>query len=334
MRLVGSREGREHRTRARSCSAGSRASGRYSAAGAFYRPILTRPPVASPGPTGPGQAGRPLLVGGQPSARARTSPARPRALLADALLARTAGVAVGRALEPVHFQGAAHHPRRPGQLDQGAEGGQPPVDRGGTQPAFEEAGSVGQGGGARLALAHWPEHPQGKRFWFKLDRGDFGLLQRQFRDQSLLAASTGPANLLARQLLRPGRVLCCLGEGRQPEPVPAASAGTARKIPALRDNHRRILSDRVGGSPNGPGAASHLPGRQRPCQGRPAGPGRAALGLQHLRAGWLGATGPIGDSRDTLATRAGEQVTRRRRRKGPPDKGLRLRSNMPRAPRR
>jgi hypothetical protein len=55
---------------------------------------------------------------------------------------------------------------------------------------------------------------------------------------------------------------------------------------------------------------------------------------QHLtsQAGWLGATGPISDSRDTLATCAGEQVTRRCRRKGPPDKGLRLRSNMPRAP--
>jgi hypothetical protein len=34
--------------------------------------------------------------------------------------------------------------------------------------------------------ARWLEHLQGKRFWVELDRGDFGLLQRQFRDDPLL----------------------------------------------------------------------------------------------------------------------------------------------------
>ena len=34
--------------------------------------------------------------------------------------------------------------------------------------------------------ARWLEHLQGKRFWVELDRGDFGLLQREFRDQTLL----------------------------------------------------------------------------------------------------------------------------------------------------
>lgn len=34
--------------------------------------------------------------------------------------------------------------------------------------------------------AKWVEHLQGKRFWVELDRGDFGLLQREFRDQQLL----------------------------------------------------------------------------------------------------------------------------------------------------
>src|ERR1700722_859986 len=32
----------------------------------------------------------------------------------------------------------------------------------------------------------WLEHLQGKRFWVELDRGDFGLLQRTFNDDSLL----------------------------------------------------------------------------------------------------------------------------------------------------
>jgi hypothetical protein len=31
--------------------------------------------------------------------------------------------------------------------------------------------------------ARWVEHLQGKCFWVELDRGDFGLLQREFRDQ-------------------------------------------------------------------------------------------------------------------------------------------------------
>jgi hypothetical protein len=34
--------------------------------------------------------------------------------------------------------------------------------------------------------ARWMEHLQGKRFWVELDRGDFGLLQRTFHDNSLL----------------------------------------------------------------------------------------------------------------------------------------------------
>jgi hypothetical protein len=34
--------------------------------------------------------------------------------------------------------------------------------------------------------ARWLEHLQGKRFWVELDRGDFGLLQREFRDHTLL----------------------------------------------------------------------------------------------------------------------------------------------------
>jgi hypothetical protein len=34
--------------------------------------------------------------------------------------------------------------------------------------------------------ARWLEHLQGKRFWVELDRGDFGLLQRRFQDDTLL----------------------------------------------------------------------------------------------------------------------------------------------------
>ncbi len=34
--------------------------------------------------------------------------------------------------------------------------------------------------------ARWLEHLQGTRFWVELDRGDFGLLQREFRDSTLL----------------------------------------------------------------------------------------------------------------------------------------------------
>jgi hypothetical protein len=34
--------------------------------------------------------------------------------------------------------------------------------------------------------ARWIEHLQGTRFWIELDRGDFGLLQRDFQDQALL----------------------------------------------------------------------------------------------------------------------------------------------------
>src|SRR3954464_6242385 len=31
--------------------------------------------------------------------------------------------------------------------------------------------------------ARWVEHLQGKCFWVELDRGDFGLLQREFQEQ-------------------------------------------------------------------------------------------------------------------------------------------------------
>jgi hypothetical protein len=34
--------------------------------------------------------------------------------------------------------------------------------------------------------ARWLEHLQGKRFWVELDRGDFGLLQRKFHDNTVL----------------------------------------------------------------------------------------------------------------------------------------------------
>jgi hypothetical protein len=34
--------------------------------------------------------------------------------------------------------------------------------------------------------ARWVEHLQGVRFWVELDRGDFGLLEKEFRDQTLL----------------------------------------------------------------------------------------------------------------------------------------------------
>jgi len=34
--------------------------------------------------------------------------------------------------------------------------------------------------------ARWLEHLQGRRFWVELDRGDFGLLQRRFHDNTLL----------------------------------------------------------------------------------------------------------------------------------------------------
>jgi hypothetical protein len=34
--------------------------------------------------------------------------------------------------------------------------------------------------------ARWLEHLEGRRFWMELDRGDFGLLQRKFHDNTLL----------------------------------------------------------------------------------------------------------------------------------------------------
>jgi hypothetical protein len=34
--------------------------------------------------------------------------------------------------------------------------------------------------------ARWVEHLQGTTFWVELDRGDYGLLQREFRDRQQL----------------------------------------------------------------------------------------------------------------------------------------------------
>jgi len=34
--------------------------------------------------------------------------------------------------------------------------------------------------------ARWLEHLQGRRFWVELDRGDFGLLLREFHDKTIL----------------------------------------------------------------------------------------------------------------------------------------------------
>jgi hypothetical protein len=34
--------------------------------------------------------------------------------------------------------------------------------------------------------SRWLEHLQGRRFWVELDRGDYGLLQREFHDNSIL----------------------------------------------------------------------------------------------------------------------------------------------------
>jgi hypothetical protein len=59
----------------------------------------------------------------------------------------------------------------------------------------EKAGrDLGEGAIRRWVKDHWCgylrskwlEHLQGKRFWVELDRGDFGLLQREFRDNNLL----------------------------------------------------------------------------------------------------------------------------------------------------
>jgi hypothetical protein len=36
--------------------------------------------------------------------------------------------------------------------------------------------------------ARWLEHLQGRAFWIELDQGDFGLLQRAFRDSTLIDA--------------------------------------------------------------------------------------------------------------------------------------------------
>jgi hypothetical protein len=47
----------------------------------------------------------------------------------------------------------------------------------------------------------WLQHLQGRDFWIELDRGDFGLLQREFRDQQqllddiLLRLKAGQENL-------------------------------------------------------------------------------------------------------------------------------------------
>jgi hypothetical protein len=59
----------------------------------------------------------------------------------------------------------------------------------------EKAGrDLGEGAIRRWVQHHWwgflrdrwIEHLQGRKFWVELDRGDFGLLQRKFQDQSVL----------------------------------------------------------------------------------------------------------------------------------------------------
>jgi hypothetical protein len=59
----------------------------------------------------------------------------------------------------------------------------------------EKAGcDLGEGAIRRWVKDHWCgylrskwlEHLQGKRFWMELDRGDFGLLLREFRDDQIL----------------------------------------------------------------------------------------------------------------------------------------------------
>jgi hypothetical protein len=39
---------------------------------------------------------------------------------------------------------------------------------------------------SRFLRGRWIEHLEGRIFWIELDRGDFGLLQRQFRDSEVL----------------------------------------------------------------------------------------------------------------------------------------------------
>src|SRR6476469_7214780 len=59
----------------------------------------------------------------------------------------------------------------------------------------EKAGcDLGEGAIRRWVKEHWCgylrsrwlEHLQGKRFWVELDRGDFGLLQREFKEDQML----------------------------------------------------------------------------------------------------------------------------------------------------
>ena len=79
--------------------------------------------------------------------------------------------------------------------------------------------------------AKWVEHLQGRRFWVELDRGDFGLLQREFHDDDLLLdrildrLKSGQENL---------QVLCWASQWRIPmEPV-------VRILTALDINSRRL----------------------------------------------------------------------------------------------
>ncbi|HEX4591038.1 MAG TPA: hypothetical protein VH120_13965 [Gemmataceae bacterium] len=59
----------------------------------------------------------------------------------------------------------------------------------------EKAGcDLGEGAIRRWVREHWTgylrsrwlEHLQGKKYWVELDRGDFGLLEHEFRDNALL----------------------------------------------------------------------------------------------------------------------------------------------------
>ena len=79
--------------------------------------------------------------------------------------------------------------------------------------------------------ARWLEHLQGKRFWVELDRGDFGLLQRRFHDNTLLLdrildrLKSGQENL--------DIIICSIDWGVPAEPV-------VQILEALDINSRRL----------------------------------------------------------------------------------------------
>jgi hypothetical protein len=80
--------------------------------------------------------------------------------------------------------------------------------------------------------ARWVEHLQGKCFWVELDRGDFGLLQREFQDQQDLLdvildqLKTGKENLHV--------IVWALASGISIEPV-------HQILKALDVNSRRLM---------------------------------------------------------------------------------------------